>query len=154
MGFLSKIFSSGASKLVNSVGNAIDKNITSKEEKLKAIEEVSKVITDYDKYITDVQKEIMLAEIHGNKLQRSWRPILMYTSTFVVFSMFFIFPLINVWLDNQQLFEFYSNTQQAEPFWGIIKLGIGAFGIGRSAEKISRELSSNLSVSVKRKKDK
>jgi len=44
---LSKIFSAGASKLVNAVGNAIDKNITNKEERLQLKKEMEAQIFEH-----------------------------------------------------------------------------------------------------------
>ena len=152
-GLLKNIFSSGASNLVDSVGNAIDKNVTSKEEKAKVVAEISAIITEYDKHIIDVQKEIVLAEMHGNKLQRSWRPILMYTCTFIIFCTLFLFPLLNIWIDNEDLYKFYTDAKSFDKFWSLMMLGIGAFGIGRSGEKIVKDLNNSLDISFKRKKD-
>ena len=48
MGILKDIFSSGTSKLVDAVGNAIDKNVTSKEERLQLKNEFTTIIQDHE----------------------------------------------------------------------------------------------------------
>lgn len=47
MSFISDLFSGGASKLVDSVGNTLDKIITTKEEKLHLENEIKKAELDY-----------------------------------------------------------------------------------------------------------
>ncbi len=46
--FLSKLFSAGASTLVEAVGDAIDKNVTSDEERLEKENEMAKASMNYD----------------------------------------------------------------------------------------------------------
>jgi len=152
MGVIDKIFSKGATSLVDSVGNAIDKNITSDEERLKAKKEISSIILDYHKDMTNIQKEVVLAEMQGNAFQRSWRPSLMYMSMFIVFSTWFIMPLINIWAKDPNITSFIVSLKDASDFWDIIKLGVGAFGIGRSAEKIANVVTNNVDVSLRKKK--
>ena len=153
MGFsLKDLFGSKVDKVVDSVGNAIDRNVTSKEEKLKVKEEITRIVTDFGDKALDAQKDIMMAEMHGNKYQRSWRPSLMYMAMFVIFSTWVIFPAINIWAEDPNITTFVSELKDATDFWDIIKLGVGAFGIGRSAEKIVKETVNNVDVSLKRKK--
>jgi len=47
-GILKSIFSAGASKLVSSIGDAIDKNITSKEERLQLRKEIEGQVLEYN----------------------------------------------------------------------------------------------------------
>ncbi len=75
MGILGKIFSAGASELVNSVGNTIDKIHTSAEEKELIKAEIKKAILDYD---YNIQKEVTKrweADMQGNWLSKSIRPL-------------------------------------------------------------------------------
>ena len=55
MGILSKIFSSGATELVNSVGGVIDSLSTSKGEKLEAERKIKELILNHE---SKVQEEV------------------------------------------------------------------------------------------------
>ena len=55
MSILSKIFTSGASELVKSVGDVVDNLTTTKEEKLEAQRKLEQMILDYE---TQMQKEV------------------------------------------------------------------------------------------------
>ena len=48
MSILNKIFSSGASALVKSVGGVLDNLTTTKEEKLAAEQKIQELISDYE----------------------------------------------------------------------------------------------------------
>ena len=61
---LSTIFSDGASKLVDSIGTAIDKNITSTDEKEKNKSELTKIVNDG---ILEMQKEVDSANENTEK---------------------------------------------------------------------------------------
>jgi len=75
-GILKNIFSSGASNLVDSVGNAIDKNVTSKEEKLKLKNEFTKIIQDHEYQLnTELTKRHQSDMTSHNKLSKLIRPM-------------------------------------------------------------------------------
>lgn len=148
---LKEFFGISIGDLVQRVGEAIDLNVTSKEEKLKAKAEISKILTDFSEKGLDVQKEIILTEMKGNRYQRSWRPSLMYMSMFIIFSTWFIFPLINIWVQQPELTNFISELKTSTDFWDIIKLGVGAFGVGRTIEKVTTDIVNNVDVKLNKK---
>jgi preprotein translocase subunit SecF len=126
-----------ASTLVDKIGDAFDKNFTNKEEKLQAknelLAEANKLVTK----VLDAQKEILLSETTGNKLQRSWRPLVMLAFAFIVVYSFFIQPAF---------FPNAVNISETLPadFWGLLKIGLGGYVIGRSAEKVSHKVADTL----------
>ena len=61
-------------------------------------------------------------------LARNWRPILMLTFAGLVVARMFGYTAPNV------------TTQEYLELWSIIKLGIGGYIIGRSAEKVASKL--------------
>ena len=145
-GILKNIFSAGTSKLVDSVGNAIDKISTTKEEKLKAKSEIITTLTDFTSHAFEMQKELMLAEMHGNKYQRSWRPSLMYMGMFIIFNILFLFPLLDAFaINNAEFTTFIKEAMDLKPFWNILAVGTGVIGIGRSGEKIATNFFNGMS---------
>ena len=67
---------------------------------------------------------IIVAEASGNMLQRSWRPLLMLTFAGLIVARWFGYTAPNI-----------SEAEMLE-LWAIVKLGLGGYVIGRSAEKI------------------
>ncbi|MCG8410593.1 MAG: holin family protein, partial [Bacteroidales bacterium] len=84
MNFLSKIFSSGAKNIIDSSGKIIDNLATSDQEKLEAKNQLTSTVLTALTELQNAQRDIILAEAKGNWLQRSWRPIVMLSFTFVV----------------------------------------------------------------------
>ena len=129
MAILKKLFSSGAKELVDSVGNAIDKIHTSAEEKELVKAEVEKHILNYEEKIQQEVTKRWEADMQGNWLSKSVRPIsllflLLVLTVFTLVDFSFIdLEIKDSWIDLWQL------------------LAITAFGAyfgGRSYEKIKR----------------
>lgn len=75
-----------------------------------------------------IQSSVLKTEMSGNWLQRSWRPLLMLVLVFII-------------LNNYVLFGYFPNTFVAldlpDHLWDILKIGLGGYVIGRSAEKVA-----------------
>jgi len=81
---------------------------------------------EYERQLMDAQSKVILAEAQGSSwLQRNWRPLMM---------VFFASLVGARWLG-------YSAPGMSEAevmeLWGIIKLGLGGYVIGRSVEKVA-----------------
>ena len=153
MGFKIKdLLGGAASDLVEKVGAALDKNITTKDEKLEAKTNITKLVAEFSDKALNIQKDVIMAEMQGNSYQRSWRPSLMYMAMFIIFSTWFIFPIINVWAQDPNITDFIGDLKNSTDFWDIIKLGVGAFGIGRTVEKVAKDVVNNVDVNLKNKK--
>lgn len=129
MGLLNKLFQSGAKDLVDSVGNAIDKIHTSAEEKELVKAEIKKKILDYD---YNIQKEVTKrweADMQGNWLTKSIRPLslaflLLVLTLFTIVDFSFVeLEIKDSWVD----------------LWQLLALtAFGAYFGGRSYEKIKK----------------
>ena len=127
MGVLNKLFSGGASKLVESVGGVLDNVITTKDEKLEAKRLLKKVILSHEaemeKNITDRWSADMNSDSWLSKNVRPMTLIFLVVSTVL---MIFIdagainFTVEEKWTDLLQL---------------VLITVIGAYFGGRSFEK-------------------
>lgn len=108
--------------IVTAVGKAIDKLSTDSTRKQKLKAEVSSELLKYLDTLTEAQQNIIIQESKGNFLQRSWRPIVMLTFTFIV--------VLGIFIDIPLL-------KDGSPFWDLLEIGLGGYVIGRSAEKIT-----------------
>jgi len=129
---MNKIFKWFTGGLVKEVGNVIDKLFTSEEERLKAKNEIFKVLQEQQLELQKLQTEIIVTEANGNWLQRSWRPILMLSFGFIVIYVKFIAPLFSLPIPPLE-----------DEFWNLLQLGIGGYVVGRSVEKVAKNITIN-----------
>ena len=129
MSILGKIFSGGASDLVESVGTAIDKIHTSAEEKELIKAEVKKVILDYEQKMQIEVTKRWEADMNGNWLTKSIRPLtlaflMVVLTTFTLVDFGYVeMDIKDSWID----------------LWQILAITcFGAYFGGRSFEKIKK----------------
>ena len=115
--------------IVNDLLSGLDNLLTSKEEKIQAENVIKKVLVEKELQLQRLQTEIIVAEAKGNWLQRSWRPILMLAFGFIVIYVKFIGPLFGL-----------AIPELENEFWELLKIGIGGYVVGRSAEKIAKSV--------------
>jgi hypothetical protein len=118
------------------VAGLIDKLHTSDAERLEAQRalfvaeaELTGKVLDYEARLMEAQASIVKAEAAADSwLTRSWRPIVM---------MVFLGMVVSWWVG-------YTPAKVTETLvlelFGLIKLGLGGYVIGRSAEKIAPAL--------------
>ena len=129
MSILGKIFSSGASDLVKSVGTAIDKIHTSAEEKELIKAEIEKHILNYEEKIQQEVTKRWEADIQGNWLSKSVRPISLLFLLFVLT----IFTLVDFSFIDLEIKDSWIDL------WQLLAItAFGAYFGGRSYEKIKR----------------
>jgi hypothetical protein len=126
---MNKILNWFTTGVIGEIGKVIDNLFTSEEERIKAKNEVFKVLQEQQLELQKLQTEIIVAEANGNWLQRSWRPILMLAFGFIVIYVKFIAPLFQLPIPPLE-----------NEFWNLLQLGIGGYVVGRSAEKISKNI--------------
>jgi len=126
---MKKILNWFTTGVISEIGKVIDSLFTSEEERIKAKNEVLKVLQEQQMELQKLQTEIIVAEAKGNWLQRSWRPILMLAFGFIVIYVKFIAPLFG-----------FTIPPLEDEFWNLLQLGIGGYVVGRSAEKISKNI--------------
>ena len=130
MNVLSKIFSSGASELVKSVGGVLDNLTTSKEEKLEAERKIQDLIANHEvemeKNITERWKMDMQSD---SWLSKNIRPLVLVFLVISTVLMIFIdagtiaFEVEDKWTDLLQI---------------VLITVIGAYLAGRSLEKVKK----------------
>jgi len=127
------------SEILNPVSKIVDDVTTSKEEKLQlqnGLETIKNAFLvktlEYESKLTEAKAEIVKSETVGSWLQRSWRPILMLLFGFILIYEYFL----------ANLFSLPKSGLSVE-FWELLKIGIGGYVVGRSAEKIAPNFSRN-----------
>lgn len=129
MGWLKKIFGGGSSAggVIDEAGGFLKdvrSTITGEANPEKKAELLGKAL-DVALSIMQAKSSVIIAEAQGHSwLQRNWRPIAMIT--FLVLVVLNSFALLK--------------TELAPEMWGLLRIGLGGYVIGRSAEKIVDKL--------------
>lgn len=126
---MKKIFEFITGDIIKSVGGVIDNLFTSDEERIKAKNKVFDILKEKELELRKMQTEVIVTEAKGNWLQRSWRPILMLGFGFIVMYNKFFAPAFGL-----------PNAELENEFWNLLQLGVGGYVIGRSAEKIAKDV--------------
>ena len=77
----------------------------------------------------DSQVKVLMTEMSGNTLQRSWRPILMLSITAILVNNYILFPYFSLFNIPAAQLDFPVEL------WTLLNIGVGGYVIGRSAEK-------------------
>ena len=127
MGVLNKLFSAGASQLVESVGGVLDDVITTNEEKLEAKRKLKKVILNHEAQMEKNITDRWSADMNSDSwLSKNVRPLVLIFLVVCTVLMIFIdagtiaFTVEDKWTDLLQL---------------VLITVIGAYFGGRSYEK-------------------
>ena len=130
---MNKIFTWLTGDLFKSIGGVIDNVFTNDEERQKAKNEILSKIMEKSHDLEKLKSDIIISETKGNFLQRSWRPILMLSFGFIVIYAKFIAPAFDL-----------PSAPLEDKFWDLLHFGIGGYVVGRSAEKIMKDISQNI----------
>ena len=131
---MKKIIDWFGGSVIKDLLGGLDKLFTSKEEKIKAESIIKQILIEKQLELQQMQTDVIIAEAKGKWLQRSWRPILMLSFGFIVIYVKFIAPVFGLTIPALEI-----------EFWELLKIGIGGYVVGRSAEKISK----NITISKK-----
>ena len=130
MSILSKVFSAGAGKLVQDVGNVIDNLHTSKEEKLAAEAKIKDMIMSYEAEMQKQVTERWKLDMNSDSwLSKNIRPLVL---VFLVISTVLL-VFIDAGFINFDVKDSYVDLLQL-----VLITVIGAYFGGRSLEKVKK----------------
>jgi hypothetical protein len=133
--FIGSIVKGPAADLISSIGNTIKQFVTTDADRLAASERLAQIqanfeiaIAQADEEFAKAQQAVIVAEAEGQSwLQRNWRPMMMLFFAVVIGWIVWTGGFVN----NREL-----NPSFVMEILSIIKVGLGGYVIGRSAEKI------------------
>ena len=134
MGGILGFLSAPLGELVKSVGGIVDSLHTSDTEKLEAQRKLIDLqqqftlrLAELDSEWAKTQADVIKAEANSQSwLARNWRPLLMLVFTYIIAHNFVIAPIFGI-----------ERTEVPPDMWGLLKIGMGGYIVGRSAEKIA-----------------
>lgn len=118
-----------ASDLVSSIGDAADDLFTSEQERKKAELAIRSRLLKHRESLASERSDVIQTETSGSWYQRAWRPFVMLVFVGIIVGHWFGVAGASIPPEIQaQLYQ-------------TIKLGLGGYVLGRSAEKIAPSLS-------------
>jgi hypothetical protein len=128
--FIGSIFKPAA-EIVDSLHTSSEEKLAAKEKLLAVQAGVLAQVLDYEKSLAQEQGQTVRAEATGHSwMQRNWRPMIMLMFGYVVAHNFIVVPIA-------QMFGAAAPVLELPPdLWDLLKIGIGGYVVGRSAEKI------------------
>ncbi len=122
--FVAGIFKPAAD-LVDNLHTSTEEKLALQNEFTKLRNEASAKLLDYESKLIESKSKIIMAEAQGQSwIQRNWRPCMMIFFAFLLGSYWYGYTPKNMGQETvNNLFE-------------LLKLGIGGYIVGRSAEKI------------------
>ena len=131
--------------IIKPVADLIDNVSTTDEERLQLKNKLTTIqnefgakLLEYQSKLTEAQSNIIVAEAKGQSwLQRNWRPLLMISITAILVNNYILFPYISMFTDKVTMLEFPGGL------WTLLTTGVGGYIIGRSGEKIVKNLKQN-----------
>ena len=131
MGVLNKLFSAGASKLVDSVGSVIDDLVTTDDERLAAKAKLKQIVLDHEAKMEKNITDRWTADMNSDSwLSKNVRPMVLIFLIICTMLLIFIdagavtFTVEEKWTDLLQL---------------VLITVIGAYFGGRTAEKFKKK---------------
>lgn len=134
MGGILKLLGGPVSDLVGSIGKVIDNVSTTDAERLEAQRKLIEIERNFQIKMMEIDTEYAKAQAgvietemkSESWMARNWRPILMMVFTYIVLHRFVLAPVFS-----------FPQVEIPTDLWELLKLGMGGYIIGRSAEKIA-----------------
>ncbi|HEX7965728.1 MAG TPA: 3TM-type holin [Gammaproteobacteria bacterium] len=119
-----------ANLILPGVFKEVDKAIPDQDLQAKLKASIQTAVLSADVLALESQAGVVKAEAQGESwLQRNWRPITMMVFVGVVFNNYLLAPYL------QAMFSWSVKLDTPPDLWELIKLGLGGYLMGRSAEK-------------------
>ena len=97
-------------------------------------------LINLEQEVVKAQRDTIVAEANSQSfIARNWRPIMMLTFVFIIANNYILFPYV-------QLFGGTAlELKIPDAMWGLLKIGVGGYVMGRSGEKMVESYAKNRS---------
>jgi len=124
------ILAAVANLILPGVFKEVDKAVPDQDLGTKLKASIQAAVLSADTSALEAQAGIVTAEAKGESwLQRNWRPLTMLVFVSIVVNNYLLAPYM------QAIFSWSVKLDTPPDLWALIKLGLGGYVMGRSAEK-------------------
>jgi len=129
----------GAGSLAKDIRTAITGEVTLTPEAKAALDskmiELEKVLIQVGVETDKLRHNIIIAEAQSQSwLARNWRPILMLTIVAIIANNFVLFPYLSLFTTKVRMLTLPDHL------YALLKIGVGGYIVGRSAEGVAKTL--------------
>ena len=129
------MFTTILAAILPTLQSIIDKAIPDKAKAAEINAQIAALLLNQSNQELEQRVKVIIAEAQGQSwLQRNWRPLLMLVIVFIVFNNYVLasyLPLMGIPVVQLEL---------PVDLWDLMKLGVGGYVVGRSAEKIAEQV--------------
>lgn len=116
--------------IIDPIVGLVDELFTSNDEKAKAKLALMQAKAEFQVAISGMQRDIIVAEAQGKRwLQNNWRPALMAIFGLIVANNYILAPYLGAMFGTNVVLDLPPDM------WALLKIGVGGYIVGRSAEK-------------------
>lgn len=117
-------------KLVDSIFGTVDQLVEDKDLANKLKQVLKEKVLDLLKTEIEAARDVIMAEINSDSyLAKNWRPITMLTFVVIIANNYIIYPYLQLFFNSGAMLDIPPDM------WGLLKLGLGGYVVGRSVEK-------------------
>lgn len=125
--------------LAAGMGQAVDKVLgrffEDKDQAAAAAQELRLAMLAHEKTANELARDVVVAEAKsGHWVTSAWRPIVMLMFAVMIANNYIIAPYLDAILGTSVMFD------MPEQAWSLLSIGLGGYVVGRSGEKIAREM--------------
>jgi hypothetical protein len=114
---------------VPAIGKIIDRVLPDQGAKDAAKLELAKLVQNGDLTELETAAKVIIAESKAGGLAANWRPITMLTFVAIIANNYILAPYL------EAMFGWNVVLDPPPDLWDVIKIGLGGYVVGRSAEK-------------------
>tara|TARA_Y100001951_G_scaffold90435_1_gene83564 strand:- start:839 stop:1237 length:399 start_codon:yes stop_codon:yes gene_type:complete len=128
----------GWGQAIAGVTNLVGQFVEDKDKANELETAIKRKLLSLEQSVIDAQKEVIVAEATSQSfIARNWRPIMMLTFVFIIGNNYILFPYIKLFGGTAMVLEIPPDM------WGLLKIGVGGYVLGRSGEKMVDSYSRN-----------
>ena len=121
-------------KVIGTAGSVVDQLVEDKDlaTKLKTEIKLASMNIKHDEFKTEIEQagSIIKAEAQSSSwLAANWRPMLMCLFGMIILNNYIVYPYLSLFFEQAPMLEI------PKEMWSLLKIGVGGYVAGRSAEK-------------------
>jgi len=130
----------GWGEAVKGVTDLVGQFVEDKDKANELETAIKNKLINLEQEVVKAQRDTIVAEANSQSfIARNWRPIMMLTFVFIIANNYILFPYV-------QLFGGTAlELKIPDAMWGLLKIGVGGYVMGRSGEKMVESYAKNRS---------